>query len=103
MTARTFAQYPDYKILEHCRLISLDELSSCSTIANREIKAFTNAIKAATAHDCFAHLVVWRDGIVACIVTAHARTFGELSSSIIIAAYRNAVAGGDVYREIGEV
>lgn len=100
MTARTFAQYPIQNILDHWRLIALDELGSCSTIGNREIKNFTNAVKTATAHDCAAHLVVWRDGIVACIVSAHAKTFGELLPSTIIAAYRNAVAGGDVYRDV---
>lgn len=99
MTARTFAQYPDYKILEHCRLISLDELSSCSTIANREIKTFTNAIKTATAHECSAHLVAWRDGVVACIVSASAKPLVEISPTTLIAAYRNAVAGGGVYRD----
>lgn len=65
MTARTQSQYPDHKILEQCRLISLDDLSSCSTIASTEIKTFTNAIKTATAHECAAHLVAWRDGVVA--------------------------------------
>lgn len=103
MTARTFAQYPIKGILEHWRLITLDDLSNCSTVGSREIKNFANAIRTATAHDCFAHLVVWRDGIVACIVSSNTRTFGELSPSTIIAAYRNAVAGGDVYRDAGDV
>lgn len=100
MTARTFAQYPDHKILEQCRLISLAELNACPTIGKREISAFTNTVKTASAYDCAAHLVSWCDGIVACIVSSHCKTFGELSPSTIIAAYRNAVAGGDVYREI---
>ena len=102
MTSRTFAQYPIHKILEQCSLISLDDLSSCSTISNNEIKTFTNAIKTATVHDCTAHLVAWRDGIVACIVGARAKTLGEVSPTTLIAAYRNAVEGGGVYREIGE-
>ena len=100
MTSRTFAQYPDYKILEHCRCITLDDLSSSSTISNNEIKIFASAIKTATAHGCAAHLVAWRDGVVACVVSGRAKSFRQVSPSTLIAAYRNAVAGGDVvYRD----
>lgn len=100
MAARTQSQYPIKSILEHWRLIALDDLCACSTIGHRELKAFTNAVKTAGANNYTAHLITWRDGIVACIVSAGGKTFGELSSSTIIAAYRNAVAGGDVYRDI---
>jgi hypothetical protein len=101
MTARTPSQYPIKNILERWRLITLDDLSSCYTIGHGEISTITNAVTCAAANHHTAHLVTWRDGIVAYIVSTRAKTFGELSASTIIAAYRNAVAGGGVYREIG--
>lgn len=105
MTARTFAQYPDYKILEHCRCITLDDLLSRSAVKKENrVKALTNALKTATAHDCAAHLVEWPDGVLACIVSRGVKSFFDVSPAAKIGAYRNAVAYGDVvYREMGEV
>ena len=105
MTARTFAQYPDYKILEHCRCITLDDLlSRGAAITENRIKTLASAIKTAFAHGCAAHLVEWPDGVLACIVSGQVKSFFDVSPAAKIAAYRKAVGSGDViYRVFSEV
>lgn len=97
MAARTFAQYPDYKILEHCCCITLNDLLNRGTaITESRIKTLSNALKTATVHECTAHLMEWPDGVLACIVSVGAKSFFDVSPAAKIAAYRKAVACGDV-------
>lgn len=91
MTARAFAQYPDYKILEHCRCITLDDLSGRSApCTQQKIKQLSGVIKSAAAHDCHAHLLEWPDGVLSCVLSATISNPHHLQPSEIIAAYRNA-------------
>jgi hypothetical protein len=97
MTARTFAQYPDHKILEHCRCITLDDLLiRGAAITDSRIKTLSNALKTASAHECTAHLMEWPDGVLACIVSSGTKSLLDVTPAAKITAYRKAVACGDV-------
>lgn len=102
MTTRTFAQYSDHKILEHCRGITLDDLLSRSiTIIDSQLKTLSNAINTAVAHGCAAHLIEWPDGVLACVVSTQSYSFSDLVPTIKIAAYRRASTGIDfIYRDL---
>lgn len=101
MTARTFGQYPDYKILEHCRCITLDDLLTRGVaITDNRIKTLSTAIKTAISHECAAHLMEWPDGVLTCIVRPQSKSSFHVSPAAKIAAYRKAAECDDViYRD----
>ncbi len=105
MTSRTLSHYTPTQIIERCACITLDDLlNRGAAITECRIETLSNALKTATAHECAVHLMEWPDGVLACIVSAGVKSFLDVSPAAKIAAYRKAVACGDVvYRDFGGV
>lgn len=100
MTYRTHPQYTSSQIIERCARITLDDLLFRGVNARDPlIKRLASHIQDATTDDCSAYLLEWPDGSLVLVISRSAREFSQLSPDTIIAAYRSALDGCEVYRD----